>query len=94
MKEHTLMSKYHMMCWLAVCVLSPLTVMAQWSTNPSNNLIVGYGLNPELASDSSGGCYITYEQNTGYPRRLLLERLNRYGYKPWGGKPTNSRTLI
>jgi hypothetical protein len=58
---------------------------AQWSTDPSNNLIVGYGLNPELASDSAGGCYITYEQNTTYPRRLILERLDRYGYKPWGG---------
>jgi hypothetical protein len=57
---------------------------AQWSTDPSNNLIVGYGLLPELASDSAGGCYITYEQNLSYPRHLILERLNRYGYKPWG----------
>lgn len=57
---------------------------AQWSTDPYNNLIVGYGLLPEIASDSAGGCYITYEQNLGYPRRLILERLNRYGYKPWG----------
>ncbi|MBI4546470.1 MAG: T9SS type A sorting domain-containing protein [Ignavibacteriae bacterium] len=56
---------------------------AQWSTDPSNNLIVGYGLLPELASDGAGGCYITYEQNLGYPRRLVLERLNRYGYKVW-----------
>jgi hypothetical protein len=47
-------------------------------------LIVGYGLNPEIASDSAGGCYITYEQNTTYPRRLILERLDRYSYKPWG----------
>ena len=57
---------------------------AQWSTDPSNNLIVGYGLNPELCSDGTGGSYITYEQNLTYPRQLLLERLNRYGYKPWG----------
>ncbi|MBI4546468.1 MAG: T9SS type A sorting domain-containing protein [Ignavibacteriae bacterium] len=57
---------------------------AQWSTDPTNNLIVGYGLLPEIASDSAGGCYITYEQNLGYPRRLVLERLDRYGYKPWG----------
>ncbi len=60
------------------------TLFAQWSTDPYNNLIVGYGLLPELASDSTGGCYITYEQNTGYPRLLNLERLNKYGYKPWG----------
>ncbi len=64
--------------------LSQVTT-AQWSTDPSNNLIVGYGLLPELASDSSGGCYITYEQNGSYPRSLVLERLDRYGYKPWSG---------
>jgi hypothetical protein len=58
---------------------------AQWSTDPYNNLIVGYGLLPELCSDSAGGCYITYEQGTTYPRHLMLERLNRYGYKPWSG---------
>ena len=62
----------------------PLRIFAQWSTDPFNNLIVGYGLLPELCSDSAGGCYITYEQGTTYPRHLILERLNRYGYKPWG----------
>jgi len=62
----------------------PFKSHTQWSTDPYNNLIVGYGLNPELASDSAGGCYITYEQNLYYPSRLVLERLNRYGYKPWG----------
>jgi hypothetical protein len=56
---------------------------AQWSTDPNNNLTVGYGLLPELCSDSTGGCYITYEQYTTYPRHLILERLNCYGYKPW-----------
>jgi hypothetical protein len=60
------------------------TVVSQWSIDPHNNLIVGYGLLPELCSDSAGGCYITYEQNFAYPRRLVLERLDRYGYKPWG----------
>ncbi|MGA2624445.1 MAG: T9SS type A sorting domain-containing protein [Bacteroidota bacterium] len=58
--------------------------LSQWSADPTQNLIVGYGLNPEICSDSAGGCYITYEQNLGYPRHLILERLNRYGYKPWG----------
>ncbi len=73
------------LCILCVCVLSSiLHGFAQWSTDPSNNLIVGYGLLPELCSDSAGGCYITYEQNLVYPRSLILERLNRYGYKPWG----------
>ena len=63
----------------------PFKTSSQWSTDPTQNLIVGYGLNPELATDSSGGCYITYEQNTGYPRQLILHRLNRYGLKAWGG---------
>ena len=65
-------------------VLSSVPSYAQWSTDPSDNLIVGYGLLPEICSDSAGGCYITYDQNTTYPRHLILERLDRYGYKPWG----------
>lgn len=68
----------------------PTLIPAQWSTDPNSNLIVGYGLLPEIASDSVGGCYITYEQNLAYPRRLVLNRLDRYGYKPWG---TNRRIL-
>lgn len=58
---------------------------AQWSTDPNNNLIVGYGLDPHICSDSTGGCYITYDyENIYYPRKLALERLDKYGYKPWG----------
>ena len=44
----------------------------QWSTDPANTLIVGYGLLPELAGDGDGGGYVTYEQNLSYPRRLVL----------------------
>ncbi|MBA4313216.1 MAG: hypothetical protein C0417_11365 [Chlorobiaceae bacterium] len=73
--------KILILVWL---VEFPMQIYAQWSTDPSNNLIVGYGLLPELCSDSAGGCYITYEQNLSYPRRLILERLDKYGYKPWG----------
>ncbi len=70
---------------LLVALFECTLCIAQWSTDPRNNLIVGYGLLPELCSDSAGGCYITYEaDNLGYPRHLNLERLNRYGYKPWG----------
>ncbi|MBI4546471.1 MAG: T9SS type A sorting domain-containing protein [Ignavibacteriae bacterium] len=78
------MPRLYKILLLVLAVFFPAHIYAQWSTDPSNNLIVGYGLNPELASDGAGGCYITYEQNLGYPRRLVLERLNRYGYKPWG----------
>jgi hypothetical protein len=70
--------------FIILFVVFHCATISQWSTDPHNNLIVGYGLLPELCSDSAGGCYITYEQNTGYPRRLILERLDRYGYKPWG----------
>ncbi|HSW56609.1 MAG TPA: T9SS type A sorting domain-containing protein [Ignavibacteriaceae bacterium] len=68
-----------------VLIFTPVISFPQWSTDPNNNLIVGYGLNPDLCSDSAGGCYITYEYGTtGYPRKLGLERLDKYGYKPWG----------
>lgn len=69
---------------LCLCLSLHTQLLAQWSTDPTNNLIVGFGLLPEIASDSAGGCYITYEQNLAYPRRLIVERLNRCGYKPWG----------
>ena len=60
-------------------------IFPQWSTNPNNNLIVGYGLDPHICSDSAGGCYITYNyETTFYPQKLAIERLDKYGYKPWG----------
>ena len=52
----------------------------QWSNDPNNNLIVGYGSDPHICSDSAGGCYITY--NAGEPRELFLRRLDKYGYSP------------
>ena len=80
MKKHLL---YRILLLLIVSSLS----YPQWSTDPNNSLIVGYGLNPKICSDSTGGCYITYEYGTtGYPRKLGLERLDKYDYKPWGDK--------
>ncbi|MBE0572070.1 MAG: T9SS type A sorting domain-containing protein [Ignavibacteriaceae bacterium] len=62
-----------------------INLFSQWSNDPNNNLIVGYGLDPHICSDSGGGCYITYDYNsTSYPRWLGVERLDNYGYKPWG----------
>ncbi|GEM_PF-3333846 len=60
-----------------------LPIYSQWSTDPANNLIVGYGLLPEMCSDSAGGAYVTYENNTVYPRKIELKRINRYGYLAW-----------
>jgi len=70
---------------LPLLIACSINLFSQWSTDPNNNLIVGYGLDPHICSDSAGGCYITYDyDNIYYPRKLALERLNKYGYKPWG----------
>jgi hypothetical protein len=71
---------------ITICILitGSIYLFPQWSTDPNNNLVIGYGLNPELCSDSAGGCYITYE--VGYPSELYLHRINKYGYQPWGDK--------
>jgi hypothetical protein len=70
---------------ISLIFVSSFKLFPQWSTDPNNNLIVGYGLDPKICSDSAGGCYITYDyNNTSYPRWLALERLDRYGLKPWG----------
>jgi hypothetical protein len=68
-----------------ILIAISFNLIPQWSTDPNNNLIVGYGLDPHICSDSAGGCYITYDyENIYYPRKLALERLDKYGYKPWG----------
>ena len=72
---------------LIFILLSLVELFSQWSTDPNNNLIVGYGLDPHICSDSAGGCYITYDyENIYYPRKLAIERIDKYGYKPWGAK--------
>lgn len=72
---------------LLIFFSSANALFPQWSTDPNNNLIVGYGLDPHICSDSAGGCYITYDyESTSYPRKLALERLDRFGYKPWEDK--------
>ncbi|RKY95229.1 MAG: hypothetical protein DRQ13_07390, partial [Ignavibacteriae bacterium] len=70
---------------LIVFLLLAISLQAQWSNDPNNNLIIGYGLDPHICSDSAGGCYITYDyHSTSYPRWLAVERLDKHGYKPWG----------
>ncbi|HQI42300.1 MAG: hypothetical protein B6D44_09765 [Ignavibacteriales bacterium UTCHB2] len=76
------MRKYFIQIMFLVLLLNSLS-FSQWSTNPNNNLIIGYGQDPHIRSDSAGGCYITYNNNISYPRKLILERINKYGYKPW-----------
>jgi len=72
---------------LPLLIACSITLFPQWSTDPNNNLIVGYGQDPKICSDSAGGCYITYNyETTFYPQKLAVERLDKYGYKPWGDK--------
>jgi len=72
---------------LFVIVFLPLgESVPQWSNDPNNNLIIGYGWDPLIVSDSAGGCYVTYNYESFYPQKLAVERLDKYGYKPWGDK--------
>ena len=73
---------------LLLVPLLSLLAQAQWSTDPGNNLIVGYGLLPEICWDGTGGVYVSFEIHTVYPRQVALQRLNRYGYLPWGEPQT------
>ncbi len=69
--------------YLCCLVLAAESVHAQWTSSPSTPLFVDSGLLPEVCSDSSGGCYISYEVSTVYPRQLFLRRLTLWGYGAW-----------
>jgi hypothetical protein len=69
-----------------ILVTSCINILSQWSTDPNNNLIVATGWDPQIVSDSAGGCYITYNYGSFYPQKLAVEKLDIYGYKPWGEK--------
>lgn len=68
---------------ITLLIVTNLQLSAQWSTDPSNNLIIGYGWDPHIVSDSVGGCYVTYNYESFYPQKLAVERLDLYGFKPW-----------
>ena len=70
--------------YIILILLLATSLEAQWSNDPNNNLIVGYGADPHICSDSAGGCYITYR--AGEPTELFLRRFDKYGYQPWGYK--------
>jgi len=74
---------YLLLVSLTGILVSPATT--QWSTDPSNNLIVGYGQDPQLCSDGAGGCYITYTPELVAPYTIRVVRLNRFGLNAWGG---------
>ncbi len=68
--------------WILMMVLIRVVpAAAQWSNSSSTPLFVDNGLLPELTSDQAGGCYISFEVNTVYPRGLFIRRLNKWGYE-------------
>ncbi len=73
-----------LICSFFVLILFHLYLFPQWSTDPNNNLVIATGWDPHIVSDSAGGCYITYNYGSFYPQKLAVERLDKYGYKPWG----------
>ncbi|MCZ7612689.1 MAG: hypothetical protein M5T52_03870 [Ignavibacteriaceae bacterium] len=77
------MRTHYIYIWI---LITAYVINAQWSTDPNNNLVVAVGWDPHIVSDSAGGCYITYNYGSFYPQKLAVERLDKYGYKPWGDK--------
>ena len=73
-------------------LLWPSSPSAQWSTDPSDNLIIGYGGSPQICSDSAGGAYVTFENGT--PQMIALQRVNSQGYLPWAGPRTLQGILM
>ena len=71
---------------ITLLIVTNLKLSAQWSTDPNNNLVIATGWDPHIVSDSAGGCYVTYNYESFYPQKLAVERLDMFGYKPWGTK--------
>lgn len=71
---------------ILILITCSFNVFPQWSNDPNNNLVIGVGWDPHIASDSAGGCYITYNYDSFYPQKLAVERLDKYGYRPWGDR--------
>lgn len=65
-------------------MLFPLTLTAQWSSNPMQNLGVGVAANsqvtPKMAAGDDGGCYIAWFDNRGGGYCVYLQRLNADGF--------------
>lgn len=77
---------------LIIVVIVINTVVAQWSTDPSQNLkVAGGGINPDICTDGSGGCFIVWETGAAGNRRLLrIQRLDRLGFRSF---PENGISL-
>ncbi len=69
-----------------MCVLVPVTLLAQWSNNPavntpiSDTTRVGSYLNPKSISDGAGGAFIVWSSNNSLIRG---QRVNLAGQRLW-----------
>jgi hypothetical protein len=62
-------------------------VTAQWSSDPSQNLMVcdttGEQVLPKIAATSDGGCYISWFDSRAGSYRVYMQKLNAQGVKQW-----------
>ncbi|MFO1507399.1 MAG: hypothetical protein U1F23_10100 [Lysobacterales bacterium] len=75
--------------WLAVAIfaLAPLVAAAQWSTDPSDNLVIadrsGEQVQPKIAPTPDGGFYISWFDDSSGGYDVYLQRLDADGNELW-----------
>ncbi|MBL7074541.1 T9SS type A sorting domain-containing protein [candidate division KSB1 bacterium] len=64
-------------------IFFPISIQAQWSNDPSQNLQVSpWGMSPQAVTDGAGGVYILWHVNS-FATPQYLQRVNKYGYICW-----------
>lgn len=67
---------------LFLLLTNSFNVTAQWSTTPSNHLMISpQGLDPKLCSDGDGGAYIAWRSFNYDKNRVYLQHVDKFGYK-------------
>ena len=66
-----------------ILMLMPLSILAQWSSNPMQNLGIGVAPNDQatakMEATSDGGCFICWFDNRSGNYNMYLQRLNSAG---------------
>lgn len=72
---------------LAACALLAGPALAQWSSDPAQNLVVadrsGEQAQPKLAATSDGGFYVSWFDNSDLGYDVYLQRLDAAGVEQW-----------
>jgi hypothetical protein len=72
---------------LSLIATIPLTVKAQWSSNPLQNLGIGVGTGeqsiPKIAATSDSGCYLSWFDSRSGGYCVYMQRLNALGVPQW-----------